>query len=202
MSEHPEYTPSANDFLADVERLVTPSYAECFTDETRKVGNLLLLISFVLILLDLGIVDVDRKIELPLPLSSLSFEVTTGMGVLLLILCFYLLLLFALRSYAEWKLWRLRHQASIAGFLDLQDKVVGAWQKEFDRWRTELENAPRSQTAESELKRREAQIVYLKDALRPAGWILRVRFWWEMLFPAAFGTLAIVLGIVTLVRNM
>jgi hypothetical protein len=248
MSSLPNATPSPPGFAGQVERLLTPAYAECFTDETRKVGNLLLLTSFVLILLDVGIVKAESKIELPV--FSFSFTVTTGMGVILMAFCFCLLLLFAMRSYTEWKLWRLRHQAPMIEFLDLLAKIASSWQaltnqanstlnsrievlrrvteldleamqlerrrrtqeaarleeiaaerRELDRELTESEGVDRSQTSAPEVKLLEAQLFYLHDALRPTGKILRIRFWWEMLFPAAFGALAIVLGIVTGFRS-
>jgi hypothetical protein len=109
-------------FLADVERLLTPAYAECFTDETRKVRNLLLVTSLVLILFVFGVVAVGNAVNLSL--LPLSITVRTGMRWMLIALCAYFLLLLAARSYIEWKLWRLRQQAPIRGLRDLSTKAT------------------------------------------------------------------------------
>ena len=236
MSESTSSAPSPIDFLAEVERILTPTYAECFTDETRKIRNLLLVTSLVLILFVFGVVAVGR--DSTVPLLGVSISVTTGMRVILMILCIYFLVSFAMRSYTEWKLWRLRHQAPMIQFLGLLAKIESSWQaftnesnrtlnsgidalrrltesnleligledhgrkseikaerEELLRRLTELENVHRSQTAAPEVKLLEAQLSYLGDALRPAGRILRIRSWWEMLFPIGFGVLAIISGV-------
>lgn len=115
------------DFLAEVERLLKPMYAECFTDETRKVRDLLLVISVFLILLAFGVIAVDRA-PFQIPPLGLPITVTTGMRGLLIVLCLYFLVSFSTRAYAEWKWWRLRHQAPIDDFLDLETKIESSWQ--------------------------------------------------------------------------
>jgi hypothetical protein len=226
------------EFLAEIERLLTPMYAECLTDETRKVRNLLLVTSFVLVLSTLGVVEVGREGQIPL--FGVGILVTTGMRALLMFLCLYFLVSFSLRSYTEWKVWRLRQQAPMIQFLDLLARIESSWQaltndsnrtlkanmdalkrltelnlelmqlkdqgrekrvarnREFNELHqqlTQLESLLRSQAAAPEIKLLEAQLFSLHDALRPAGRTLRIRYWWEMLFPIGFAASAMVSGL-------
>lgn len=125
MNEPPTPTSSPADFFANAERLLTPVYAECFTDETRKVKNLLLVTSIVLILFVFGVVAVGKAVDVPL--LALSITVRTGMRWILMALCAYFLLLLGARSYIEWKLWQLRNQAPMVALGNLKNTILNSW---------------------------------------------------------------------------
>lgn len=119
----PELDPSQRalrDFLAEAERLITPSYTECFSDEAR---NLLLITSFVLILLVLGTISVGSNAKAQIPPLALSITVNTGVRWMLLSICAYFLFLHTARSYVEWKLSRLRQIAPMAEYMAIRDKI-------------------------------------------------------------------------------
>lgn len=139
MKESPSSISLPTGFLAESERLLTPFYAECFTDETRKVRNLLLVTSSVLILFALSVVAVDDAVKLsPLPLY---ITVRTGLRWILMALCGYFLPILAARSYIEWRLWRLRHAAAAAGIADSQTKTLTSY--------VELHNSANAKLASS-----------------------------------------------------
>src|SRR5262245_48191048 len=118
MTEITKTSDSAQEFLSSIERLVAPVYTECFSDETRKTRNLLLIISFVLILSSLGLVAFGRE-PVKVPMLEISVTITSGIRWVLVTLCGYFLVLHSARSYTEWNLWRLRHQAPAMGISDL-----------------------------------------------------------------------------------
>lgn len=128
--DSPDDTSSYINFLEEVERLVTPNYLECFTDETRKVRNFLLAISFGLILLSLGIIKISP--DATFPILGMQFAVSRGVGSLMLIVCAYFLTLYVIRSYSEWKLWRLRQQAPLSKFMELHKNLFLSWKALFD----------------------------------------------------------------------
>jgi hypothetical protein len=141
MSQLPGSALSPPDFLAEVGSLLTPMYAECFTDETRKVRDLLLVTSIVLILFDFRVIEINQ--EMTLPLLSLTIRVTTGTRAILILLCLYFIVSLIMRSYTEWKLWRLLHQAPMMKLLDLLAKVESSWQARTTEANTTLNSSIR-----------------------------------------------------------
>jgi hypothetical protein len=113
---------SSREFLTNIELLLSPVYAECFSDETRKTKNLLLIVSSLLILSTLGLVAFKQ--ELPaLPVLQLPITITSGIRWVLVTLCGYLLVLHSTRAYPEWNLWRLRHQAPMMQLSELNAQI-------------------------------------------------------------------------------
>ena len=110
---------SGREFLGKVEQLLAPAYADCFSDETRKTRDLLLIVSALLMLSGLGLIALG-----PEPLKDISVSVTGDLRWILLPLCAYLLVLHSARVYGEWKLWRLRHQAPMNELSDLVSLIL------------------------------------------------------------------------------
>src|SRR5262245_23398907 len=111
---------SGAEFARQVERLLAPVFAECFTKETRKVRDLLLISSFVLILFVLGVAQLEPTGKaLKIPLIG-SVIITKGVRWVLAALSAYFLLSLIARSYIEWNLWRLKQQSSILKLSNLQ----------------------------------------------------------------------------------
>ena len=124
MTEDKHPSSSVRLFFSDVERLLAPLYVDCFSDETRKIRNSLLVISFVLILSALGLIAVAQG---PMTVSgvwvSLSVKLTSGIRWVLIALCGYFLILHSARSYIEWNLWSLRHKAPFKELSDLENGI-------------------------------------------------------------------------------
>jgi hypothetical protein len=180
--------PPDAEFAAQVERLVAPMFAECFTDETRRVRNLLLTSSFALLLLVLGIVQVDQNQQVPL--LGIKITVTKGLRWVLAALSAYFLASLLARSYIEWKLWRLKHQSSLLELRNLGASLAV-------QYITSSEPASREarERAAAADKFLNAKLYYLLDTQNPSRRTLRIRFIFEMVFPILLGAIAIVAGL-------
>src|SRR4051794_3297715 len=104
MSERPIETLPGDEFLRNAERMLTPPLMECFSEETKKVRNIVLILGFVLILLALGVVSAEESKPVELPLIKLTLTVKKGLSGVLITVCSYFLVLLAARSYIEWNL--------------------------------------------------------------------------------------------------
>ena len=122
MTETKYSSSSVQLFLSDVERLLAPVYVDCFSDETRKTRNSLLIISFVLILSSLGLLAISQA-PVGVPGFGISVKLTSGIRWVLIALSSYFLILHSARSYSEWNLWRLRHQAPFMELSELKDGI-------------------------------------------------------------------------------
>jgi hypothetical protein len=118
-SESPEPTIAA--FMADVEKSVSPIYADCLSEATIKVRDSLLIASVAVIALASGLVKTDGKFDV------LGFSMEAFSRDILLVgivaICGYFWLLFSLRSFSEWKAWRLRQQSPIMKLVDITNKL-------------------------------------------------------------------------------
>lgn len=214
MSEKPTGSLPALDFLRDTERVLAPSMTECFSEETKKLSGIVLVISFVLILLSLGVISVENK-PFAVPLIGLEVTITKGLNWLLIVVCGYFLILFAARSYTEWQLWRMKNQAPLLELKRINEEIMAA-QLEITRMRLapleRLGTLAKSEAASSKGKEewnrlfegmdpyRDAeeweQLKAMQDTLHeflvPAKRSLVWRFWLEAVFPIAFGMVAIV----------
>ncbi|MDX2464117.1 MAG: hypothetical protein QNK31_06370 [Porticoccus sp.] len=214
MSEKPTGTLPALDFLREAERVLTPTMTECFSEETKNLRNVVLVIGFVLILLSLGVISAESK-PVVIPLIGLEVTVTKGLTWLLIIVCSYFLIICAARSYTEWQLWRMKHQAPLLELKGISEQISAA-QIEITRRRLAplerlgalAESGTASSTGKEEWNRlfdgmdphRDAeewdQLKAMQDTLleflvhtkRSFLW----RLWLEAVFPVAFGTVAIV----------
>jgi cell division protein FtsB len=118
--------PSSVDFLAKVDQLISPSFSECFSHETRKVRDQLLMVSVIPITVALGIATLqDSKGDLPVRFLH-------GSLLPFVLLCIYFLAEFAARSFPEWKLWRLHHQAPMLELVNLSNELGRESTKRFD----------------------------------------------------------------------
>lgn len=212
MIERPIGTLPAQDFMREVERVLTPPMTECFTEETKKVRNVVLLLGFVLILLALGIVSVESK-PVEIPVIKLTVTVTKGLKGVLITICSYFLVLYAVRAYNEWQLWRMKHQAPLLDLKRINEQLSSAELEIARRRLAPLERLgalARSGTASTIDKeewnrlfagmdpKRDAeewnQLKAMQDTLLgflvPAGRSLLWRFWLEAVFPIAFGIIA------------
>jgi hypothetical protein len=162
-----------SEFITQVERLVTPGYVECFTDETRKVRNLLLVTSFVLILALLGIISIGQDSVKPPPLP-INITVLFGLRWILVALCAYFLVLLGARSYTEWEFWRLRQQASLMQILelnaDLRSELVSSGERVDAAFEESVQLFDKLQEKDPELERLSAQLnaAYEKIGSSPA----------------------------------
>lgn len=119
VNEEPENT--AEGFAADIERLAMPLFSECFTEETRTIRNLLLITGFALLLFALGVVQVEPKTKLPL--LGVTITVTAGLRYVLIALSCYFFSSLLARSYIDWQLWRLKHQAPLLALAAIRNKM-------------------------------------------------------------------------------
>lgn len=110
-------------FLLRVENSLRNSFTDCFSDETKKVRNLLLLISFILFLVVIGAISVGGAPIKVRQLGDLEVTVNAGLRWILIALCVYFGILLASRSYAEWQMWRFREQRPLAELRELASEI-------------------------------------------------------------------------------
>ncbi len=211
MSEKPTVTLPALDFLREAERVLTPAMTECFSEETKNLRNVVLVIGFVLILLSLGVISGESK-PVAIPLIGLEVTVTKGLTWLLITVCSYFLILCTARSYTEWQLWRMKHQAPLLALkgiskqisaaqieitrrrlapLERLGAIAGSGTTTSEEWNRLFEGMDPHRDAEEwdQLKAMQDTLLeYLVPAKRSFLW----RFWLEAVFPVAFGIVAIV----------
>ena len=122
MSDEGDDVPPLRDVLIRIEKAVGPVYEECFSEQTVKARNQLLVTSvgLILILLDLG--EASDAPETLRWLSSLKTNASWA-GALL---CLYFEIVVGSRSYIDWVKWRLRHQAPAFDLLELRDQLLSA----------------------------------------------------------------------------
>src|SRR5262249_14389622 len=102
MSENVQTDLSPAKFLERVENCLQGSFKDCFSDETKKIRNYLLITSFVLFLVVIGAISIGgAPVKLPSPLSGLEVTVNAGLRWILIVLCAYFGILLASRAYAE-----------------------------------------------------------------------------------------------------
>ena len=116
----------ATEFMDTVEKLAVPLYAECLSDATTKVRDGVFLSGVGLAGIVSGILSTkDGKFDFlgtSLNVSSSSRPLL----VALVIVCAYFLVLFSTRSFAEWNIWRLRHQSPIIQLRSLAESIYVA----------------------------------------------------------------------------
>ena len=109
-----------------------PGFAELISTETRKIQNKLLLIAFAVILLASKAVTVSGTAK------ENGFEVTISIFVLLaigLLAVAYFELLSIIRSYADWRLYKIKNAAAsreLDGILHSLFKEKGKYQLPFE----------------------------------------------------------------------
>jgi hypothetical protein len=106
-------------FLDTVEQLATPIYADCLSDATVKIRDSVFISGLVMITLGSGFLT-NNGLRFELLGFSLAASLSTkALLISVSAIGVYFLVVFSTRSYADWMLWRLRHQAPIAKLLDL-----------------------------------------------------------------------------------
>lgn len=191
MSEVDTSTQSTIEFLKNLEGWITVAYEECFTDETKKIRNLVLITGFVLILFVLGVLSVSGPFTIPL--INLSVKINTGLRWVLIILCAFFLFLLCARSYIEWHLWRLKHQAPMFTLQQTNADIASAlaeirkgqnvlWEKSWDLyeriWKFPFESGEKSiENTRKRMKQEHQQVLrdFERELSRPEIRELRAR---------------------------
>lgn len=228
MGDRSTLTSTRKEFLSRLEQVLASGYAECFTEETKKVRNLVLVTGFVLILSSLGVLSLQ---EAEVPWLGMTVHVTKGVRGVLTALCFFFVLLLCARSYTEWHMWRLKHQAPTLELLEMNFDLASAYAEiaqqqniVFER-SMELVERIRQLPYEkgdaaiedqlSKLKERHREVLkeyttdlgprteqlharlrVVLDQVRFVSRTLAIRFWFEAIFPVAFGALAILSAVI------
>ncbi len=218
MSEKSIATLPGHEFLREVERVLTPTLTEPFSEETKKLRNMVLLLGFVLTLLAMGVLSVAAKpVQLPL---GLTVTVTKGLTGVLIILSSFFTVVLAARSYSEWHLWRLKHQAPLLEVKGMSEQISSAQAEISRRRRSELQrlvgllnSGARVTSSEAEAQFQVLadqedqhgpewqQLMAMQDTLLemlvPTRRSFYLRLWLEAVFPLGFAGIAILWALFT-----
>jgi hypothetical protein len=204
-------------FFVKAGAALSPGFSEMISEETRKAQQKLLIVAALLLLIALGALRFDGKLDF----AGFKFDVEAG-GVFLeigLVVCVYLELLVAVRFFTDWNAWRIK---IISAELDLQSieeefrtfsfepreylEALGLARYEYYKTQKGKEHIP---FEDSEARISKARIDAKNDARiaafrRKSVWFRRrfsyfrwsrnARFLIEILFPLAFGAMAIAYG--------
>jgi hypothetical protein len=125
MNRNRQVVPPFQEFAVRLERALEPAFSECFSPETRKTKNILLITSLLLILLILRVVQPTLE-PIEIPIIKIGVTVNSGLRWVLVVLCGYFEVLLWTRSYVEWKWWRLRQQAPGQDIFSLNSAIAAA----------------------------------------------------------------------------
>ena len=150
MVNTPAVQSSPAELLTHLGDLLNPIYAECLTDETKKVRNLVLVISLVLMLLALGVISIEQG-SWKVPVLGFVVSVEFGLRWVLATLCVYFLVLLGFRTYVEWNLWRLQHQGPAYEMNTLALQIESAFAEKFQAMDTLRDGMQRSTRKVNEL---------------------------------------------------
>jgi hypothetical protein len=163
MPNSPKSSPEV--FAKQVERLIAPLFAECFTKETRRVRDLLLLTSFILMLLILGVVHVDATSR---KYFGITVTVIYGVRWVLAAVCVYFLSSLCARSYIEWNFWRVTHQSPLLELSRLHAEITASLAAQNSRFTSAFTSTAELGQKLALLGEDSPTVVQLKKELREA----------------------------------
>jgi len=198
-------------FYKDVDETLTTLQADFLSESTRKEQRILLALSFLLLLLARGTIEVEAKPTAEL--VGLKLALNFGGTLVLLggVVCSFFLLTYAIRAYADWTTFSIRRARSEAEIAAITSQLDDLWDgkepRPFEeaagsflyRARAAFDQKPVDWGSYNEersaynrrvwgLATKRLWVVRQVTRVRRTRWL---RFTFELLFPVVFGFVAL-----------